>query len=140
MKTAALHRIARSVVAAIRTLPGPGQWPGDGSITRELADASRYCTLMLDRIDADTRTLDIEFGVLERDGTRHMRGELIGRWDGDRERIIEAHASYYGQQSTLTVFADVLGPHLHLPVVAGPETAHHAAALRTIREWCPCVS
>ncbi|HBB7710867.1 TPA: hypothetical protein KCN18_004146 [Escherichia coli] len=141
MRTAALHRIARNVVATFRTLPGPGQWPDDGSITRELADASRYCTLTLDRIDADMRTLDIEFGVIESDGTRHMRGELVGRWDGDHERIIDAQAAYYGQKSTLTVFADVLGEYLHLPVIAGPETAAHEATLRTIREWCPsCAS
>lgn len=138
MKAEATYRIARSVIATVRALPGPGQW-GDDTIIRELADPSRFCTVLIDSA-GDRRTLDVAFGTVASDGTRQQIGAIVGLWDGDSERLATVQAACRGEPESLPSAADALDDYLRLPVTIGPETAAHEATLRTIREWCPAVA
>lgn len=138
MKAEATYRIARSVIATVRARPGPGQW-GDDTIIRELADASRFCTVLIDST-GDLRTLDVAFGTVASDGTRQRMGAVVGVWDGDSERLTTVQAAFRGEPESLPAAADALDDYLHLPACDGLETAEYEAMQRKIREWCPAVA
>jgi hypothetical protein len=110
---------------ARRVPPGPGRWPRDDEITRELGTATHYCVIAQGRPDAGPLAVWIEFGTQEADGrNRRELGELFARWD--HERIAEARATLDGEQAPFATFAAVLFDYLRLPVMAGPVTARHA--------------
>ncbi len=138
MKAEATYRIARSVIATARALPGPGKW-GDDTIIRELADASRFCTVLIDST-GDLRTLDVAFGTVASDGTRQRMGAVVGVWDGDSERLTTVQAAFRGEPESLPAAADALDDYLRLPACDGLETAEYEAMQRKIREWCPAVA
>ena len=138
MKAEATYRIARSVIATVRALPGPGQW-GDDTIIRELADASRFCSVLIDST-GDLRTLDVAFGTVASDGTRQQIGAVVGVWDGDSERLTTVQAAFRGEPESLPAAADALDDYLRLPACDGLETAEYEAMQWKIREWCPAVA
>ena len=138
MKAEATYRIARSVIATVRALPGPGQW-GDDTIIRELADASRFCMVLIDRT-GDRRTLDVAFGNVASDGTRQQIGAIVGLWDGDSERLATVQAAFRGEPESFPAAAEALDDYLRLPACAGLETAEYEAMQRNIRQWCPAVA
>lgn len=138
MKAEATYRIARSVIATVRALPGPGRW-GDDTIIRELADPSRFCTVLIDST-GDRRTLDVAFGNVASDGTRQQIGAIVGLWDGDSERLATVQAAFRGEPESLPAAAEALDDYLRLPVSAGVETTEYEAMQRKIREWCPAVA
>lgn len=138
MKAEATYRIACSVIATVRAVPGPGQW-GDDTIIRELADPSRFCTVLIDST-GDRRTLDVAFGSVASDGARQQIGAIVGLWDGDSERLATVQAAFRGEPESLPAAAEALDDYLRLPVSVGVETAEYEAMQRKIREWCPAVA
>lgn len=120
-----LSYLAGVVRDVFRDVPGPGRWPRDDEITRELGTATHYCVIAQGRPDGGPLAVWIEFGTQDADGrNRRELGELFARWDG--ERIAEARATLDGEQAPFATFAAVLFDYLRLPVMAGPVTARHA--------------